>query len=286
MLTQLVIICSFLGADPAGYAKPELLIEPAALAKADALKKFLILDIRGEKSYAEGHVPGAIAVNVAALSKAFNADKNTDTWAKRLAEMGVNVDTAVVVYGTDWREAARLWWILHYWGVADARLLNGGWTAWKAENGPVSTNFESPKPVKAKLKPIADRLATKAQMLDFLNEKSCQILDVRSDGEFAGAAGGAKKKGSIPGACHLEWSQFVDAATQKLKPAKDIAAMLKECGIDVSKPVATYCQSGGRAAVSAFVLELMGDKNVRNYYRSWAEWGNADDTPIAKPEKK
>ena len=24
---------------------------------------------------------------------------------------------------------------------------------------------------------------------------------------------------------------------------------------------------------------------VRNYYKSWAEWGNADDTPIVKPAK-
>jgi thiosulfate/3-mercaptopyruvate sulfurtransferase len=286
MLTQIVIICSCFGADPNGYAKPELLIEPAALAEADALKKFVILDIRNQDAYAAGHIRGAIRVDVAALSKAFNADKNTDTWANRLAKLGVNVDTPVVVYGSAWTESARLWWILHYWGVADAKLLNGGWTAWKDDKGPVSIDQASPKPVAAKVKPITDRLATKAQMLDFLNEKSCQILDARTDSEFNGIAGGAKKKGSIPGACHLEWNQFVDAKTQKLKPAKEIASLLKECGIDLSKPVVTYCQSGGRAAVSAFVLELMGDKNVRNYYRSWAEWGNADDTPVAKPEKK
>jgi 3-mercaptopyruvate sulfurtransferase SseA len=30
----------------------------------------------------------------------------------------------------------------------------------------------------------------------------------------------------------------------------------------------------------------MGAKNVRNYYRSWSEWGNAEDTPIVKPPKK
>jgi thiosulfate/3-mercaptopyruvate sulfurtransferase len=35
----------------------------------------------------------------------------------------------------------------------------------------------------------------------------------------------------------------------------------------------------------AFALELMGDSRVRNYYKSWAEWGNADDTPIALPDK-
>jgi len=48
----------------------------------------------------------------------------------------------------------------------------------------------------------------------------------------------------------------------------------------------TYCQSGGRAAVMAFTLELMGAKDVANYYRSWSEWGNAEDTPIVRPKKK
>ena len=35
----------------------------------------------------------------------------------------------------------------------------------------------------------------------------------------------------------------------------------------------------------AFGLELMGAKNVRNYYKSWAEWGNAEDTPVEVPKK-
>lgn len=29
-----------------------------------------------------------------------------------------------------------------------------------------------------------------------------------------------------------------------------------------------------------------GAKDVRNYYRSWSEWGNADDTPVVKPAPK
>jgi 3-mercaptopyruvate sulfurtransferase SseA len=38
----------------------------------------------------------------------------------------------------------------------------------------------------------------------------------------------------------------------------------------------------------AFAMELMGADHVANYYRSWAEWGNATDTPIepGKPKKK
>ena len=50
--------------------------------------------------------------------------------------------------------------------------------------------------------------------------------------------------------------------------------------MDLDKPNITYCQGGGRAAVAAFGLELAGAKNVRNYYASWAEWGNDPDTPV------
>src|SRR5713226_4228875 len=73
MLCSLLAMMA-LGAKPEAYPKTELIIEPAALAELDALKKYVILDVRGEKSYAEGHVPGAVRVEVAALSKLFNAD--------------------------------------------------------------------------------------------------------------------------------------------------------------------------------------------------------------------
>ena len=34
-----------------------------------------------------------------------------------------------------------------------------------------------------------------------------------------------------------------------------------------------------------FAMELMGATEVRNYYLSWAEWGNAEDTPVVVPKK-
>jgi thiosulfate/3-mercaptopyruvate sulfurtransferase len=32
-------------------------------------------------------------------------------------------------------------------------------------------------------------------------------------------------------------------------------------------------------------LELMGAKDVSNYYKSWSEWGNAENTPVVTPKK-
>jgi thiosulfate/3-mercaptopyruvate sulfurtransferase len=150
--------------------------------------------------------------------------------------------------------------------------------------GKVEKGEVKPEPVAVKVKPQRERLATREQIQAGLGVPSFgQILDTRSQEEFCGTTETAKRNGTIPGARHLEWSETFDSKTGRFKSAAELARLFKEAGIDPSKPATTFCQSGGRASVLAFALELMGGKEVRNYYRSWAEWGNDDKTPIVKP---
>lgn len=44
-------------------------------------------------------------------------------------------------------------------------------------------------------------------------------------------------------------------------------------------------KSAGRTLM-AVALELLGARDVRNYYRSWSEWRNSSETPVVKPEPK
>ena len=124
-------------------------------------------------------------------------------------------------------------------------------------------------------------------ILDSLKGGTLQIIDARSEGEFCGAEKHAKRGGAIPGARHLEWSELLDKVTHRFKGADELRRLFKEAGIDLEKPAAAHCQSGGRASVMVFGMELLGAKDVRNYYDSWSEWGNAEDTPIVpgKPRK-
>ncbi len=114
-----------------------------------------------------------------------------------------------------------------------------------------------------------------------LKDKNLQIVDARSQAEFCGTDKQKNKRaGAIPGARHLEWIDLIDKKTQRFKSADQLRALFRAAGVDLERPTATHCQSGGRAAVMAFAMELMGATGVSNYYASWAEWGNADDTPI------
>jgi thiosulfate/3-mercaptopyruvate sulfurtransferase len=190
------------------------------------------------------------------------------------------------VVGDAVNESARVWWLLRYWGCADVKLVNGGWAGYVAADGPVSTDAVKPSPTTVTLTPRPERLATKSQLLDALKGQPPQIVDARSKDEFCGTAETAKRNGSIPGAVHLEWTEALDPKTKRFKSPAELRALLTERHIDVNRPAVTYCQSGGRAAAVAFTLELMGGKQVGNYYRSWAEWGNDPNTPIVKPPAK
>ncbi len=278
-MPALFCLCLFL-APPDAYPRPDLLIEPAALS---AVHGATILDVRGKHSYNEGHIPGAVWVDAITWERQFTSHPEPDAWRRRLGDLGIGGNGPVVVYGgDDVRPACRTWWILRYWGLPDVRILNGGWSAWKSAGGPVSTDVPRPAAHSFKLSPRPERLATRAELLEDLRTHPPQIVDARSQAEHCGLAHTAKRNGAIPGSIHLEWTECIDRRTHRFKSPEELRRLIEERKIDVNRPAVTYCQSGGRAAVVAFALELMGGRQVKNYYQSWAEWGNAPDTPIQK----
>ena len=280
--------CLLLAAEPKqDYPRPDILIEAADIAKL-APDQVRILDARPKEEYLAGHIPGAVRVDVAEWSKDISDHPAAGIWARRLADVGIEPDRIVVVYAADLREAARLWWILKYVGIKDARLLNGGWTAWEAAKLPTEAKeIKSTAPL-SEWKPIRERLATKEDVLKYLQDKSAGILDARTLREFTGQlkVQGVARGGAIPGCVHLEWTELIDPQTKKFKPMSELKQLLADRKVDLDKPAVTYCQSGGRAAVLAFGLELMGGKQVSNYYKSWSEWGNANDTPVEAGKKR
>jgi|SRR6516162_1757067 thiosulfate/3-mercaptopyruvate sulfurtransferase len=265
------------------YARPKLLIEAEELGTRKAGDGSIILDVRKLNEFKRGHIVNASWVDASEWAKAFASNQEEGAWARRLGKLGIDTGSAVFVYGDPTTpDAARIWWILRYWGVKDARILNGGWPAWVKAGHGVTTEVKNQPVKEPKLAPESQRLAVKEQMLKWVGGRDVQIIDTRSRPEYCGTKEMAKRSGMIPGATHLEWVEVLDPQTHKFKAPNELLKLFQEKGIDLNRASVTHCQSGGRASVMAFALELMGAKAVRNYYRSWEEWGNAKDTPIEK----
>ncbi|MFO0881089.1 MAG: sulfurtransferase [Gemmataceae bacterium] len=267
------------------YPRANLLAEPVQLSKANG---FVILDAREKEKYSAGHIPGARWVDHEAWAKSFGHGDDADRWTKRIGALGIGNDTKVIVYDDNsHKDAARIWWQLRYWGVEDVRLLNGGWTGWKVGGYPIEKDEVVPVAVKYEAKARTGRLATKEQLVKSLRDGSIQIVDARSEGEHCGVEKMKNKRaGAMPGARHLEWSDLIDSDTKRFKSSAELTKLFDVAGIDLTRTTATHGQSGGRAAVMAFGLELIGAKDVSNYYRSWSEWGNTEDTPVVPGKVK
>ena len=270
-----------------GYPRGDLLMEPSELAQVVQTNRLIVLDVRSQDDYDRGHITGAWRVDHDQWKKAFGDGQDAAGWSRRIGALGIGRESRVVVYDDkQMKDAARIWWILRYWGVEDVRLLNGGWPGWQSAGLP--TTREVPAAGKAgsfAAKPRSERLVTMKEILSLLPGKRLEIVDARSGDEHCGIEKrDSKRGGAIPGAKHLEWKDLIVPETSRFRNAQELRPLFAEAGIDLGRPVASHCQSGGRAAVMAFGLELMGSKDVRNYYNGWSEWGNSDKTPIVVPK--
>jgi len=284
-------------ADEGAYPQPALLVEARQLIHPRFAAGFVILDARPRAQYDEGHIPNAEHVDSNAWARDFDHGQDNQEWGLRIGSLGVSAKTKVIVYDDMLsRDAARIWWILRYWGVDDVRLLNGGWKAWTDGRFRVEFTPSGAHPVQFAAKARPERLATKEQLLKSLSvadgegaRTKLQIVDARSEREFCGLEKLRNKRaGAIPGAKQLEWIDLIDKQTQRFKSAAELRKVFASAGVALDRPTATHCQSGGRASVMAFGLELMGAKDVSNYYPSWAEWSSDPDTPVVpgKPHPK
>jgi thiosulfate/3-mercaptopyruvate sulfurtransferase len=290
----------------------KLLIHPAELAGLLGLtervarpqslvpdRRVQVIDTRPAESFANGRIPGALHLDLWALSL-----NNTDRvplesflWmiAHLFAARGIDPGRPVVVYDdTSGIRAARAFWFLEYFGHPAARVLDGGFTAWQRSGLPVETGDVPPKETVTESSatdwpehahPHPERLATWKDVKDRIGRTDAVILDTRSDAEYYGEVARAKRAGSVPGAAHVEWTRTL-TEDGVFRSAEELRAMYEVAGVTPDRDVVTYCQGGYRAAHSYLALRLLGYPRVRNYLGSWKEWGDRDDLPIEIPVRR
>lgn len=275
-----------------GYANAQLLVTPKELSSMLAgagAKRPLILDLRPPEAYTEGHIPGALHLDLwgVSLIDTDPAPLEAFMWMIEhvLATHGVDAATPVVVYDEQSGiRAARAFWFLEYFGHPGVRLLDGGFTAWTA--GGYDVTRDSAPPPKSEWTGTRQEhtLATWRDVRRALGRLDSVILDTRTDGEYCGSTVRAKRGGAIPGAVHIEWTRNLTSAGD-FKPARELKTMYQDAGVTPEREVITYCQGGYRAAHSYLALRLLGYPRVRTYLGSWKEWGDREELPVEVPKR-
>ena len=114
---------------------------------------------------------------------------------------------------------------------------------------------------------------TREELEARLGEADLVILDVRSAGEYAGAAGYGcdPRQGRIPGARHLDVQEL--AVCESLEAVRELVAVAD------GAEIVAYCHSGSRSAWAVEIL-LAAGYTARNYVGSWHEWSSVETLPI------
>ncbi len=281
-----VLLQAAFAAATAGYANPQLLIETDALAKRLGEAGLRLVDIRTSEEYASGHIPGAVHLSWQALDD-LKANKQGLPITKERAEelfggLGIGEGTAVVAYDGPKTPfgAARLFFVLEFFGHDKVQVLNGGFAKWTKEGRPVST--EAPTAVKAVFvaRPRAELLATAGEVRSRLGDAKVCLLDARSGKEYSGEDQRAMRGGRIPGAVNVDYLSTIRQDDHTFKSAEDLRRIFEAAGTTQNRETITYCQTGARAAHDYFVLRLLGYQKLKTYDGSWAEWGNSEELPV------
>lgn len=248
-----------------------------------------VVDVRGANQYNGGHVPGARNLPVARLDDPGHIIRGMLVGPERFSQiagnLGLTATDHVVLYDAQgYLQAARVFWAFHYFGHAHLSVLEGGLMQWQADGKPLSAEPVTAEAAEYTPSPKPERVATKEDVLERLEDSGTFLLDVRSPAEYTGDMVQAMRGGHIPGAVNIEFTQAMND-TNGLKPLTALREMYAAVGATPDKEVITYCQGGVRAAHTYFVLRLLGYDQVRNYDGSWGEWGNDPVTPIAEGDE-
>jgi thiosulfate/3-mercaptopyruvate sulfurtransferase len=235
----------------------------------------------GTESYRDGHVPGAVFVD---LDRDLSAEPGPagrhplpsgDAFQAAMRRAGVADGRPVVVYDESTAAAAaRAWWLLRYFGHGEVRVLDGGYRGWVAAGGQVETGpGTAPRPGDFTARPghmpllDADAAAGLA--------RRGVLLDARAPERYRGEVEPVDPvAGHIPGALSLPTGgnngpdgRFLPAARLRARLAALAAPGAGGDGV----PVGAYCGSGVTAAHTVLALQVAGIPAAL-YAGSWSQW--------------
>lgn len=244
------MVDEYLSAIPEGYM---------AVGKIDAFKEMLesaspiLIDVREESDYAEGHIEGAINIPIRTLAQ--NLDK-------------IPMDQPVIVYCASGLRAGMATTSLHVLGYSNVKAFPPGWKGWSEANEPVST-----EPVEAATYSIPE---VNAELLAAVDE----FLSNLPEGYYSLGTVEKMKEAMDAGAVLVDVREETEYADGHIAGAIDIPIRTLAQNLDkvpADQPVVVYCATGFRSALATAALHIMGYSNVRVFPPSYPAWEAAGE---------
>jgi thiosulfate/3-mercaptopyruvate sulfurtransferase len=247
---------------------------------------------RGADEYARGHLPGALFVDVdSELSSPPGPDRpgrhplpSSAQVAALLSRLGVRAETIVVGYDdAGGGIAARLWWLLRYFGHGGGRVLDGGIQAWTAQGGPLETAVRAPAPAPPlALAPRPGMVVDRRRVAALAGSGSAVILDARAPERFEGKLEPVDARpGHIPGARSAPFVRNLVAPEREFRSAAELERHYSALGATRAATVVAYCGSGVTACHDLLALALAGRPDALLYEGSWSDWARDPSLPAA-----
>lgn len=254
----------------------------------------ILVDVRNESAYASAHLQGAVNaswtyfanVNVPTGTLKYGTLWPEATMAKRIGALGINGSKMVIIYddGAGWGQAGYTAAIMRMSGIKNAKILNGGITAWRKAGGKVSTTKHANKAVAFTIKAYDPTFVVDTKWVDNnIGKPNFKIIDVRTPQEYDGKIRpfGEKRAGHLPTAVNITMGEF-STSEFKWKSAAEIKETLMKAGIMPEDEVVLYDTAGVRAANVLMMLRYAGYANTRFYDEGFQAWAGDSNYEVVK----
>lgn len=246
--------------------------------------------LAGRLAYREGHIPGAIFLDLEAdLAGPVQPDRTggrhplptPEALAQVLGEAGIGNEHFVVAYDdppASGMYAPHLWWLLKWLGHDRVAVLDGGIKSWKEAGQSLESLVQEHAPTHFEAKVRAEMVLDASAIVN--RSTGTVLIDSRAAERYRGDVEPIDPvAGHIPGAINRNWLESLDSSGQFKTPE---AQAQRFEGLDGD--IVAYCGSGVSATANILALELIG-KPAKLYAGSWSDWVSDKNRPIAKGQE-
>lgn len=205
------------------------------------------------------------------------------TLGEILGSLGLNINKRIVVYADGARSKGRegrIAWMLLYYGARDVAILDGGFAAWVAEGGLVSSQRPFVQPDFFEVSLQSPRRMQMADLRNLYEQGNLPLMiDTRTKKEFEGNCYAyMPRRGTLPAAVLMPYRSIFDSDDTFIGRDQYLQRLPGE--VTQAQLKVAVCEVGVRASTVALLHEAYTGEILPVYDGSIMEWAAHLDLPM------